>query len=96
MGAKKSDGEDAGSILQRCDQPKVVSFDVEHDPPTFEYAGLGIGRFHFLGIAPLRAPRDLQPCFVLRARGLDALVAGALRDSGIPDDSLSPDTALGA
>jgi hypothetical protein len=31
MGAKKSDGEDAGSILQRRDQPKVVSFDVERD-----------------------------------------------------------------
>ena len=50
---------------------------------TVEYAGLGTRRLHVLGIPPLRAPRDLQPFFVLRARGLDAPRRGFTRRSAL-------------
>src|ERR1700692_2869950 len=78
VGSEEANLDDGRLILNTRNQSVVVPFDVEDGPTGLENASFRIRRLDFLRVAPLGMADDGQPSLILRAGGLDALMAGAI------------------
>ena len=76
MTAEKADYQHAVAILYQGNQAVVVGLDIEHDAPAFQDARLWMRTLHILRRTPVRSLHNRQPCPVLGACRVDALVTG--------------------
>jgi hypothetical protein len=75
MAPEESDRERACPVLDGCNQPVVVSLDIENNSAGLENARFWVGCLYTLRTAPISTRNDVEPRFILRSGRPDAFVA---------------------